>query len=290
MEHPTPTDLATRATSSFPLSIGTALAFESLFDGRENVYDTSRERPARVVLSKYQTCYINIETLIRNILQSVPSNVFIKTEKRELYDTLLQEIETLFSLFATEGQGIIQPVFYHATYKSIRKHPPHSSCRLRVPTNDGQKHTEALTKLVVDKLTKEWKQLLVIDDQLKSPGREASLILTHIPHDLISHKNFNRLDLLESHTGKVKERFEWASKYHPVGDRPMDHLPFHRKLLWVFGDKHLIQPMPISMRRELLRVADEREWTPFTTLEKVNLDIRLTIKEPFVVMVMNTIQ
>ena len=290
MDHPTPTDLATRATSSFPLSIGTALAFESLFDGRESAYDTSRERPARVDLSKYQTCYINIETLIRNILQSVPSSVFIKTDKKELYDTLLQEIETTFSLFATEGQGIVQPVFYHATYKSIRKHPPHSSCRFRVATNDSQKHIEALTKLVVEKLAKEWNQLLVIDDQLKPGQRDHALILTHIPHDLISYKNFGTLDLLESHTGKLKKRFEWASKYHPVGDRPMDHLPFHRKLLWVFGDKHLIQPMPISMRREILRVADERQWTPFTTLEKVNLDIRLTIKEPYVVMVLNTIQ
>lgn len=288
-EHPIPTDLATRATSSFPLSIGTALAFEALFEGRTTPYDTDRDKPVRVDLSKYQTCYINIETLIRNILQSVPSAVFIKTDKKEVYDTLLQEIDTLFSLFANEGQGLVQPVFYHASYKSIRKHPPHSSCRFRVPTNDGAKHMDALTKLAVEKLTKEWKQLLTVDDQLRPTNRERSLVLSHIPYDLTSKKNFGTLDLLESHTGKVKPSFLWASKYQPVGDRPMGHLPFHRKLLWVFGDKYLIQPMPISMRREILRVADERQWTPFTTEEKINLDIRLTIKEPYVVMVMNSI-
>lgn len=290
IEFPVPVDLATRATSSFPISIGTALAFETLFDPRYNRYDARRDIPPRVDLHRYNNCYINIDTLVRNICQSVPSQVMLKADKSELFDTLMQEIEVIFSLFAQEGRGIIQPVFYDASYEKINKHTPHSSCKLRVPTSEGQKYVAGMVKYCTDRLRKEWKDLRIYDIDIRPPERTNSLILTHVPHDLISHKNFSRLDLLESHTGKLKQRAEWGSKYQPIGEQRLDHLPFHRKLLWVFGDKHQIMPMALSLRKLIYKIAEDRHWTPFTTLDKVNMDIKLDVREPFVLMVLNTIK
>ncbi len=62
----------------------------------------------------------------------------------------------------------------------------------------------------------------------------------------------------------------------------LSHLPFLRKLLLVMGDKVLIQPNDIRLRRQIVDISVKRNWTNMTTLEKINIDLELEIKEPFV--------
>ena len=50
--------LGDRATSSFPLSIGTAIALEACFDPVSEVYKPEREMPKRIDLTKYNTVLI----------------------------------------------------------------------------------------------------------------------------------------------------------------------------------------------------------------------------------------
>ena len=105
--------------------------------------------------------------------------------------------------------------------------------------------------------------------------------MSHIPYDLVSHSNFKRFDLLESHTGKLKTKYEFSGKYQPLGSESMDQLPFLEKLLMVFGDKIMVVPADIRIRRLLLEIAKNREWTPYTTEAKVNYFIDADIKEPY---------
>jgi hypothetical protein len=112
------------------------------------------------------------------------------------------------------------------------------------------------------------------------------MIITHYPYDLLSHTKFSALDLLESNTGKLKSRYQWSSKYYPVGDVDMKVLPFTRKLLLVFGDRILIQPFDMKLRRLILEIADKRKWTSLTTDAKIMQDFELDIREPFVLQFM----
>jgi hypothetical protein len=57
-------------------------------------------------------------------------------------------------------------------------------------------------------------------------------------------------------------------------------LPFHRKLLMIFGDRYLIKPMAGKIREAILECADKRHWTPLTTEDKVKLDLGIDFKDP----------
>jgi hypothetical protein len=91
-----------------------------------------------------------------------------------------------------------------------------------------------------------------------------------------------KLDLLESHTGKLKPRYEWGSKFYPLGDRDMSHLPFIEKLLLIFGDKVLIQPALTKIRQQVYDVSIKRGWTSMTTKAKVVMDLSTDIPEPMI--------
>ena len=142
---------------------------------------------------------------------------------------------------------------------------------------------------VIELLFKDTDENFHYKDLIKPNGRSNALIITHIPYDLLSYVNFNRLDLLESHTGKLKPKHLWNTKYYPVGDRSMDILPFTRKLLMVFGDKVLIHPSEYKLRSLVLDIAENRKWNPATTEAKQIQDFELDIKEPFVLQVLKSL-
>ena len=119
------------------------------------------------------------------------------------------------------------------------------------------------------------------DSEFKLNKPEKSLILTHIPYDLLNYTHFNQLDLIESHTGKLKPRNLWYSKYYKFGNEDLNTLPFLRKLLLIFGDSVMIQPMDIRFRRLILDISRNRRWTPLTTESKVMQDLDFDVKERY---------
>jgi hypothetical protein len=114
-------------------------------------------------------------------------------------------------------------------------------------------------------------------------GNVKALFLTHVPYDLTNYSNFEKLDLIESHTGVLKSRYEWYTKFYKLGDADLRIIPFYKKMLLVFGDRVVIQPSDIKLRRLILEVAQNRRWTQLTTVDKVMHDLELSIREPMVV-------
>lgn len=110
--------LLDRTTSAFPLSIGTSLAIESLFEGRQSSYDPSRVPPERIQISKYNQVWINIATLYRNILGAIDKNEIKKVHQNDLANTIIYEMQILESIFQNEGANIATPIFYINSYKS----------------------------------------------------------------------------------------------------------------------------------------------------------------------------
>jgi len=274
--------LSNRTISAFPLSIGTSLSFESLFSPQLSPYDPNRPIPNNVNVSDYKEIWINLETLFRNINGAISKEAFLQSTEKEFKEVLEFEIEVINNLFNNEGMGICKPYYYYSTYDEIIKHPPHDSVRTRQDKTDFQKfYTFKLVK-ALELLFKGRDDLFKLSDIINPKAKVDALIISHIPYDLLSYVNFHRLDLLESHTGKLKPRHLWNTKYFPVGDSDLSMLPFCKKLLLIFGDKVLIQPSDIKLRKTIVDIAVKRKWTPMTTEAKMMLDFELEIKEPLV--------
>lgn len=273
--------LFNREISAFPISIGTSMAFESVFTGRLPSYDPNRTIPNQVILSNYNTCFINISTLYRNILGAVSKDVKLEANENDFAAVIEQEMDIIESLFKVEGGGTTTPIFYTMSYDRAVSKASSKIVDLRQDRTDLQKHEKAILVKTVDKL-KNMPNIEKYKDYIKAPASTRALIVTHVPYDLLSHEKFGRLDLLESHTGKLKPRYEWSSKYYPLGERDMSHLPFLEKLLLIFGDKVLIQPALTKIRQQVYEVSIKRGWTSMTTKAKVTMDLSLDIPEPMI--------
>ena len=273
--------LFNREISAFPISIGTSMAFESVFTGRLPSYDPNRTIPNQVILSNYNTCFINISTLYRNILGAVSKDVKLEANENDFAAVIEQEMEIIESLFKVEGGGTTTPIFYTMSYDRAVSKASSKIVDLRQDRTDLQKHEKAILVKTVDKL-KNVPNIEKYKDYIKAPASTRALIVTHVPYDLLSHEKFGRLDLLESHTGKLKPRYKWSSKYYPLGERDMSHLPFLEKLLLIFGDKVLIQPALTKIRQQVYEVSIKRGWTSMTTKAKVTMDLSLDIPEPMI--------
>lgn len=277
-----------KAVSSFPIAIGTAIALETLFKPRIAVYDPDKVRPDKVNINKYEFCYINIATLYRNLLASVDGNVLLVSKPDEIAKELFDEISIIQSLFFNEGNNVCQPIFYVIDYLNIAKTYVKKKVTFRTSTTDKQKiyddkYIKMLSFLMEQVDIKVYKDLIVPID------RNRSLIVTHMAYDLLSYKNFNILDLLESHTGKLKTKYQFSSKYQPSGSFDVSNLPFSRKLLFTLGDKTFIKPAPIALRKNLFEIANKKHWTSHTTDDKITFDINSHIKEPYVLQWFNNL-
>jgi len=270
--------LYNREISAFPLSIGTSLALESVFTGRLPPYDPDREIPNQVNLSNYNICFINISTLHRNILGSVSKDVKLQANADDFFEVINQEIDIIQSLFKIEGGGVATPIFYIMNYDGVVTKTNTDMVQLRMDRTDIQKHEKTVLIKTMHKFNNQ-NGIEVFKDYIKAPQQTRALIMSHVPWDLLSHEKMSRLDLLESHTGKLKPRYEWNSKYYPFGDRDMTHLPFIKKLLLIFGDKILIQPSLTKIRQIVYDISVKRSWTSMTTKAKIDMDLSIDIQD-----------
>jgi len=271
--------LATRLMSGFPVSIGTGLALESLFQPRIEVYDDDRP-PAEPINSRnYAEFWVNVETLYRNMVASVDKGPAESTPPSVYVKELLVEIEIIRDLFANEGGGVTTPVFYICSYASLSRE---KNVKLRGEKSPGQKAYAAKFAEIVKILQKDPHGIKFLDSSIAPLVRNTSLVMTHLVWDLLSEPNFFILDLLESNTGKLKKKAQWGSKYYPLSTKTMDHLPFMEKLLKVFGDRNQITPNEIKLRALVYQISIDRHWTPATTKDAVMLHFKLDVKEPFV--------
>lgn len=276
--------LAKRTTGGFALSIGTSLAFESLFEARQAPYDPDRIIPQKIDIRHYNEIWINLATLYRNIVGSLADkNDYIKLGEFELAHAVVFEIEMIMSLMQNEGHNLCTPIFYYCEYKSIYKRQYPSAVKFRQDGSDSQKHNTHMLiktmKALFDNVS--GGNVYKLNSELIPKSKSNALIITHMPYDLLSYTNFNRLELLESHTGKLKGRNLWYTKYYSVGSESLNTLPFLRKLLLLFGDHVMIQPTDIRFRRLILEISRNRRWSPLTTESKVTLDLEIDIKERF---------
>lgn len=248
-------------------SVGTHLALEAIFFKEiKEKFDPERKiQPVKINEYKYHIW--NIYTIVRNLLQAIQH----KNKAEVLMDkhfakVLAREVENIASMymFDTECQPLLFFPNYGMIYKGMNKNK-----------KDGFTKVYEEHMMVKDILTK-----FKSSGMLKStndgkgyrlPKLEGKVLLTsNLAVDLC---NTTPVDLLESHTGVVKKKYEWGTKYHSLGENKLGNIPFLERLLYILGDKTIIKPMNIIIRRDIVNLASTCEWTGRTTKEKVNYDI-----------------
>lgn len=275
--------LSGRTIGAYPLSIATSLSFESIATGPNPPYDPNRVAPDKVDLTKYKHFFINLSTIYRNIVGSLTKEEAIVVSPVEMVDAINFEIEVMTDIVKENSGGACTPHFYTCAYHREYKKQNHEAIRLREDKTElqklaSQKFNSTLGLFHKSNHVETFKHF---ENELSVPSFSTVLILTHMPFDLLAYKTSKRLDLLESHTGKLKPRYLWYTKYHKVPNHELNTLPFTEKLLKIFGDGPMFIPLDIRYRKMILDVSIQCKWTPLTTEAKMSADLDYHLKERY---------
>lgn len=249
------TVLTNRPMSGFPVSIATSLALETLFTPMTPVFDESREVPQKVDPLTYDLYLLNVSTILRNLIQSVPWRDLSTVKRKDVADAFLEEIDFLTGFFQAAN---LPMKFYWNSYSYALKTYEKS---IRKPTTPQQLAIAQLMDYCTG-LVRKQDEVLTFSKDLRVDREAKCLLMSHVPWDLLSYGNFHKLDLLESHTGKVKTRKDWNTKYFPIKDKDFSFLPFMEYLLVKLGDNVLFTPAPLKERVELYEVLKKKRVHP----------------------------
>lgn len=257
-----------RTLGASGLSIGTHLALETIFKDYLIIYDEKREFETEDV-SKYKYHVWNLYTIIRNIINSCNIKDYkIVLEDKNFLSILQDEITILSGQYESTD---CKPLLFYPDYKEIYKN--YNAGKEVHTTVIYQEHLD-----IRDKLNKLEKKLGSINEgkDYKLPKLEVKttdkiLITTNLPVDLFNHYP---LTLLESHTGKIKHKEDFNSKYHVLGKQDISMLPYVEEILYLMGDRNIVATTSLKIRRTLLERAITGNWTVRTTREKVLDDLK----------------
>ena len=247
-----------QSTTSFPVSTPTGLSLETLFTPILPQIDETRTVENLPDLSVYTLYAFNISTLTRNLINSFKYVDIAGVKNKFIYELLEAEIFFLSSFFQENNVPI---TFYINTYGYFTN--AHKD-KIRTPTTDQQHRINDITTYCLTE-AKKLENVHNFSKDIKFGKEHSVLVFTHIPADLLSYNNFTTLHLLESHTGLIKTRKDWNSKYFPIPNKDMSFLPFMEYLLITFGDKVMFKPSPLKQRIELYEAMQKKGVTPLTS-------------------------
>ena len=260
--------ISDRTTTSFGVSIGTGLLLESLFTPTTERYDPDRVIPPHVDPFKYHHYCINVYTLMRNLLNSIKVTVTLReVDTKVLAELVVEEILTEIRILQSLASSVELPedwlVVYIPTYvKLVQQFNVNKDIKLKQIQN--MLATFQLYSPYLDRIT--LSNVIKLSSNKLPTIYNNSLITTHFTLDLL---NSNYLTLIESHTGILKDNHTWYTKYHPVGKEDLSRLPMSDIVLYILGDHTLVRGLGITVKKELLRVAEDKNWTYRTTRDKI---------------------
>nr|DAF07891.1 MAG TPA: hypothetical protein [Caudoviricetes sp.] len=264
-----------RTKGKFPLSIPTSLAFESLM----NIHDDLKHRT--IPIFQYKVLWVNVHTLLRNMINACGKDDRVLLHANDLLEALLEEMEFIESFALNEAKGL-RIRFYYSHYRDFERVYKHARLHYAKERNltDHQSALQSVYTRVLDNLTKklnnpalnkENQYVYVCENKIKIREYDKAIILTHFVYDLLSYHNFQSLDLIESHTGRIKKRVEWYTKMPQAKQYP--NIPFSEPMIQIFGDNELFMAQNKNIRDEVLRIANTRRWHQLTSVEKMYNDV-----------------
>lgn len=256
--------IAERAVGQYPLSIATSLAIESACGVHPDIIVETAP------ILQYQELWVNVRTLFRNFMGSLDKTGFKAVMPPQIAEALSQEMDAITSIIAVGSHGKTEVVYYYSNYAGLETKYKHAV--VRRDTTDRQKEYTAIHDQTVKILLHEHSdEIRGFDLKVEPDDYPKALMLTHYAYDLLSWSRFAHLDLLESHTGAIKSRAQWYTKYYEGKSLPM--IPFREDFLQVFGDSETFRPMDHKLRKEIVEIATRYNWTAVSTREKLKYGI-----------------
>ena len=264
-----------RERGKIPLSIGTSLAFESLL----NIHDDLKHKvePYRNV----EVIWINVKTLFRNLWGAIPRLRHDLVSDMQLAEALMFEIEMIKDVCRNECNGV-EVVFYTPNYYDLEH--INKEVLLKLDNTELQKnYTKRMLntlQIVLKKynahlnpdIPSDKKQMIrIFKNQITDRETRKAFIITSYAYDLTAYRKFSNLKLLETHTGAIKGRELWYTKYENHNAIPP--MPFRLDLLTILGDKTLFRTKVPKFRQTIIELAKEHRWTPLTTADKIRYNI-----------------
>lgn len=267
-----PNHIPSRTLGQYPVSIATSLALEGLSDTLED-----GKRYSTPPIFGYQQILFNIRTLIRNIQGSYGSEETAGMDPDIVYALLVEELRLLPSIVKEMSNGSSIATFYFCDYSDFtRLYPKSRPRKANTPKQIFQQELESkvTTHLLNNRNVIDPDVFIAVyKTELKPTTSLNTGIVTHLPFDLLSYRNFPRLELVESHTGVIKKRHEWSTKL--LDGKKLIRIPFDRMTIQMFGDSgQFLAPYPKAYRDLLLEVAEKFKWNTLTTRDRIELSVK----------------
>lgn len=255
----------------FPINIPTSFALESLM----NIHpELNWSKPPYLNYDEY---WLNARTLYRNICSSFTSDMKRLMTPKVIVELMIDEWRAICHVLETKSK--LLPVLYLCNYRAIHTRYKKQTIFKGDTTTLMRDETIRMEKTIQLFLDTIQKNTCLLFDTDITPDLTANCIIqTHIVLDLLSYRNFETLDLLESHTGKIKNRSLWYTKYNNGKD--LSRIPFTQYFLRIFGDKEFFSPKDKALRQAIMEVAETNKWSPLTTDGKVKMDLE-RLKNPY---------
>jgi len=259
--------VAKRDKGEAPLSIGTSLALESLGGFGEF---PSNSPP----IHKHDELWVNLRTIFRNCYNAIDRDYRSDLQDADMIDAVLDDMRVLVSTIELKSLGKMPVIFYISSFKGFETMFPKAKWKTLSTKKQQVEHAleEATLKaLLSENYRPHDMDIREYNVKITDRGGVAAM-LTHYPIDLLWHRKFTKLTLLESHTGSLKPRAEWYTKL--TGGKRYNRIPFNRLTIQVFGDGNgLFASMSAAFKNRILEVAEQDRWTPVTTDDKVRYSI-----------------
>ncbi len=260
--------IADRAVGEqFPLSIATELAIESACGTHPDL----KVRSAPIL--EFDEFWVNLRTIFRNFMGALDPDVARGVMPVHIAGALMEEMDIIELAIGNYSNGRCKVVFYLSNYKDMERHYRHA--RVRGDSTDKQKSYRATMNSTMENLLEMIPERIRGSDLHigdKTTHNTVALILTNYAFDLLSNRSFKDLVLLESHTGHIKERAQWYTKYQ--NGKELSMMPFREDLLQVFGDSETFSPMDIKLRKSLIEIAVLKRWSATTTTDKIRASLK----------------
>lgn len=262
--------LADRVLGEYPLSIATSLAISGAL-GNHPDHPTNKNE-----LILYDEIWVNIKTIFRNLYNAVDRELISTVDNKSIYEQIEVETDQLQRVIEAETKGKMKVTFYVSDYAGMEFKYPHA--HLRGDTTPLQTaYTSAMVGSLAPYVRNHQHDLKTFRLKLSGLPENKLMILTHYAFDLLS-RGLRNAALLESHTGTVKHSHQWYTKY--LNGSTIPTIPFNEGFIQVFGDKEHFRPTSIGIRKAVLELATDRNWSQVTTVEKIKYDIGL-LKDHF---------
>lgn len=270
---PTGAGIEGRVYGQFPISISTSMAIEGLLGVHPDM-----PPPPKPPYQNYAAIWFNVRTIFRNLHGAIAADVRANLKATDYAQALYNELMVIQRVLAQETHQTLTVQFYLNKYDTLQLSYPHAT--LKQPVTAGQHQYKLLEQAVYTYMANMATTGLdiVLGHLAITMQPVPTLMVTHLPVDLLHAKGASSLELLESHTGVIKAKWQWHTKL--VSGSTLTRIPFDRMTMQMFGDTGgMFKPGPAAHKAALLKIAETYNWTPATTQERILLCVE-SAKEP----------